>query len=377
MRGPRRAARLAAWLTVASLVLAGCEHGSPGVVDLPGDVGPSSDTLPRRLTFYDGDDRAPSVAGNVLVFARQGDAYANRGYAPTGREQCIAFLPLEGGTLQQVLCPHDLIVPPDTFVHTWFEPALSPDGSRIAFMWQRGPNVGPLGYYDAVLTVAPVDRPSDTTRTRVLVNYAEAGTYPRRADLATRISWVDASHLRFLATVERIFKVKGGGAERVTDTLYEPLAVMEVDVGTGATRVVPGADSALAYAPAPDGGIWLVRASDSAAVLHLDPATGARSLVGRFSSAALDLIAVDGAPVAIVSPLLDPAAPTNFPVPLVRGGAAVERLDPSSGLLLRMTGFTGPVVRLAAAGGRRFVAEVERANVPFGVPSDLWLLEVP
>jgi hypothetical protein len=42
-----------------------------------------------------------------------------------------------------------------------------------------------------------------------------------------------------------------------------------------------------------------------------------------------------------------------------------------------MTGFAGPVVRIAAAGGRRFVAEVERVLVPFGVPADLWLLEVP
>jgi hypothetical protein len=209
------------------------------------------------------------------------------------------------------------------------------------------------------------------------VNYTEAGTYPRRAEIATRISWVDAGHLRLLAAYERIHKAKGGGAERVTDTLMQPLAVMEVDVATGVTRLVPGADSALAYTPAPDGGIWLVRASDSAAVLHLDPTTGARSLVGRFSSAVLDLLAVDGAPVAIVSPLLDPASPSSFPVPFVRGGIAVERLDPSSGLLLRMTGFTGPVVRLASAGGRRFVAEVERATVPFGVPSDLWLLEVP
>lgn len=377
MLGPRCAARLATRLVLASLAVAGCEHGAPGGVQGPGDVGPFSAALPRRLTFHDGDDRAPSVAGNVLVFARQGDAYANRDYAPTGREQCIAFLPLEGGTLQRLLCPHVLVFPADTFVHTWFEPVLSPDGSRIAFMWQRGPNVGALGYLDAVLTVAPVDRPSDATRTRVLVNYAEDGYYPRRADLATRISWVDSGHLRFLATYERIFKVKGGGAERVTDTLYEPLAVMEVDVATGAARVVPGADSALAYAPAPDGGIWLVRASDSAAVLHLDPATGARSLVGRFSSTVLDLIAVDGAPVAIVAPLLDTAEPEGLPRPIVRGGAAVERLDLATGLLLRMTGFAGPVVRIAAAGGRRFVAEVERVLVPFGVPADLWLLELP
>jgi len=375
MRGPRRAARLAAWLTVASLALAGCEHGSPGVLEPSGDVGPFRSTLPRRLTFYDGDDRSPSVTGNVLVFARQGDAYVDRQYLPTGREQCIAFLPLEGGTLQQVLCPHALIVPPDTFVHTWFEPALSPDGSRIAYMWMRSTRIQALAFMDAYLTVNAVDRPQDTTRVRARVGYVEAGVNPRHANIATRVTWVDAERIRFLATFEHIIKVKGGGAERIDDTLYYPLALMEMDAATGAMHAIPGGDSVVAYATAPDGGIWLVRASDSAAVLHLDPATGARSLVGRFSSTVLDLIAVDGAPVAIVSPMLDLA--TALQVPVVRGGGAVERLDLATGLLLRMTDFAGPVVRIAAAGGRRFVAEVERANVPFGVPSDLWLLEVP
>ena len=374
MRGPRRTAQLATRLVLASLALAGCEHGAPGGVQGPGEAGPFSATLPRRLTFYDGDDHTPSVTGGVLVYSRQSDAEPG-GYGPAGREQCLAFLPVEGGTIRQLLCPHRLIAQPDSFVDTWFEPGVSPDGSRIVYMWMRSTRIEALAFMDAYLTVNAVDRPQDTTGVRARVGYVEAGVNPRHANIATRVTWVDAERIRFLATFEHIIKVKGGGAERIDDTLYYPLALMEMDAATGAMHAIPGGDSVVAYATAPDGAIWVVRAPDPAALLRLDPATGVRAPVGRFSSEALDLAAVDGAPVAVVSPVLDLA--TALQVPVVRGGGAVERLDLATGLLLRMTDFTGPVVRIAAAGGRRFVAEVERANVPFGVPSDLWLLEVP
>ena len=115
-------------LILASLALAACEHSAPGSVQAPADVGPISAGLPRRLTFHPLNDRTPSVSGGVLVYARQGDAYANTGYAPTGREECLAFLPVEGGTIKRLFCPHSLVSPADTFVHRWFEPALSPDG---------------------------------------------------------------------------------------------------------------------------------------------------------------------------------------------------------------------------------------------------------
>jgi hypothetical protein len=352
-----------------------CEHPGPGAVRTPADAGPYDPALPRQLTFSAGDDGTPSVTGSVLVFTRQGSAYPNPLYTIAGREACLAFLPVEGGTLLRTLCPHDLIVPADTFIHAWFEPSLSPDGTRIAFDWQRGPDVGPLGFADIHLMVAAVDRPADTLQTRVVINYAEDGYYPRRASLAGRITWVGAERLRFLATFERIFKVKDGGAERVTDTLFEPLALMELDVASGATSVVPGGDSVVAYANAPDGKVWVVREPDPAAVLLLDPATGTRTGVGRFSSPAVDLVAVAGSLVAAVSPAYDPGA--GLPLPVVRGGMALELMDLASGGVTTMPGLPGPIRRLAAASGRRFVAEAERYLRPFGWPADLWLLEAP
>jgi hypothetical protein len=367
------------WLFALLLVplgLAGCEHAAPGRVQAPADVGPFTSALPRRLTLHTLNDLTPSVAGNVLVYSLQGDAYANTGYSPIGREGCLAFLPVEGGTIARLFCPHALLSPADTFVNTWFEPSLSPDGSKLAFTWQRGPNVGPLAIWDADLVVTAADRPTDTTGVRVVVNYAEAGTFPRRATHASRITWLGEDRLRFLATWEHIYKVKGGGAERVTDTIYEPLALQELDLFTRTITPVPGGDSVVAYAAAPSGGVWVVREPHPDSLFLLDPATGVRTAVGSFSSRALDLIALGGAPVAIVDPVVEPGPVADY-ITTIHGGATIERLDPQTGARTRLTGFAGPVRRIAAAGGGRFVAEIEQVTLPFGAPSDLWLLELP
>ncbi len=342
-------------LIALPLALAACEHSAPGAVAAITDVGPWATGYPRRLTFNLNDDRTPSVTGGVLVYARQGDAYANLDYAPVGREECLAFLPVEGGTVSRLLCPHSLLPPTDTFVNTWFEPALSPDGKRVAFTWQRGPNVGPLGFASVYLTVASVDRPADTTGFRAVVNYTDGVRY---ADFASKVSWLDEGHLRFLATRELIFKVKGDGASRVTDTTYEPLALMDADLTTGVLTPVPGGDLVTAYAAAPSGGVWVVRQTDTAALFLLDPATGTRTLVGRFSGNVTDLAAVDSLPVAVV-------------------GNTAERLDPATGTRTTLAASAGPIHHIAAAGPHRFILEIEAVVDPWHVPPDLWLFETP
>ncbi len=362
-------------LLLAPLALAACEHVEPGAVQAPADVGPATQALPRRLTYHVLNDRTPSVSGGVLVYSWQGDAYPDVTYSPIGREGCIAFLPVEGGTIRHLFCPHALLSPADTFVHTWFEPSLSPDGARIAFTWQRGPNVGALGFEDADLVVAPAERPADPAAVRVVVTYAETGAYPRRASHASKITWLGGDRLRFLATWEHIYKVKGGGSEQPTDTVYVPLALMDLDLATRALTPVPGGDSVVAYAAAPTGGVWIVREPRRDSLLLLDPATGARTPVGAFSTGVRDLIALDGAPVAVVDSVIE-TGPVCVCVP-IQGGLTIERLDPATGARTRLTGFSGPVRHIVAAGGRRLVAEVEQASLPFGAPSDLWLLEFP
>jgi hypothetical protein len=352
--GGRRAARV-----LGALALAACEHAAPGAVRPPLDVGPSTSALPRRLTYSTLNDRTPGVTGNVIVYARQGDAYANRSFSPLGREECLALLPVEGGTIEKLFCPHTLLPLDHEYVNTWFEPSLSPDGTRIAFTWQRGPMV-------AYLMVTSADRPADTTQVRRFVTYADSGPPPRRADFAARVTWVGSDRLRFLATQELISRLDPPLPSRTTDTTYVPLALMELDLASGAMTVVPGGKSVVAYAPAPSGGIWIVREATQASPLRadtlllLDPATGTATPVGQFSSGVSDLVALDGSAVAVVG-----------------GGSAIERLDVATGARQQLTGFAGPVRHIAAAGGRRLVAEIEQATLPFGAPSDLWLLEFP
>lgn len=353
----RRALAAAAALA-GTLSVAACEHSPPGAVRVT-RLGPFDTAIPRRLTFSTLNDRTPFVVGDTIVYARQGTAYVDPSYSPLGREECLAWLPLEGGTILKQFCPHALLPAADPYVHTWSEPALSPDGSRIAFTWQVGPQVGPQYFLYAPLVVAPVGHPADTL-VRRYVQYVDSGPPLRRSDLATRITWTDGNHLRFLATQEQIGLLDPPLPGRVTDTAYVPLALMQLDLVSGAMGVVPGGDSVVAYAAAPEGGIWVVLNGRPDELLLLDPTSGARTVVGHFSSAASDLIVLDGAPVAVVG-----------------GGAAIERLDIATGAWQDLTGFAGPVRHVAAAGGKRIVAEIEQGGQAFGAPSDLWLLEFP
>ena len=111
----------------------------------------------------------------------------------------------------------------------------------------------------------------------------------------------------------------------------------------------------------------MVRAADSTAVWRLDPATGLRTLVGRFASTPRDIAAVGGIIVAIVG-----------------DGSALAGLDPETGIALPLFVLAdlsplkdeGPARRLASAGGRRFVIELDHGVGRWGAPPDLWLMEL-
>ncbi len=362
-RGTAAATAVAA--LAGSILLAACEHSPPGAVEAT-RLGPYDTLIPRRLTFSTQDDATPSVSGDVIVYARQGTAYPDPQYSPLGREECLAFLPLEGGTIERQYCPHDLLPSTDPYVNTWTEPSLSPDGTRLAFTWQRGPQFGPNGFDYAWLMVTAADRPQDTTAVHRFVTYSDSGTPPRRADLATRITWVGDDRLRFLANQEVIGWIDPAQPGRGLDTTFIPLALMELDLRSGAMTAVPGGDSVVAYAAAPGGGIWIVRQAAPFApfradtLLLLDPATGMATVAGAFSSAASDLVDLAGTPVAVVG-----------------GGATIERLTGPSAWQ-DLSGFAGRVRRIAAAGGTRLVAAIEQATAaPRGAPADLWLLAFP
>jgi hypothetical protein len=330
---------------LAVLLVGACGHEGPWQPAAPPPSGPFSDAVPRRLTFNLGDDRAPAVGtgpgASLVAFARFDPVES-----PT---PCIAVIPVAGGTLARQHCPPARGVL-DTFTNTWTAPALSPDGRQVAFLWERYGRTAELGAWTSELVVAAVESPS-APGLRVLLQDPRPDGY---VNSVIEPAWINGTTVRFLAAYDSIWKVKGGGAERFTDSLLVPRLVMDLDVTTGAVTPVPGGDSARAWTPAAGGGFWIVR--EPARLLHV--LNGQVSEVDAFSQPVLDLALVDGLVVAAL------------------GDAAIEWIDPATGARGQIA-TAGPVRRVSGGAGRRFVAEVERGVELFGSPANLWLLEVP
>ena len=329
---------------------AACSHEAPFSWPGPDTVGPFPGPPPRRLTFNPGDDRNPSVRGDMLVFSRLDGFH--------GRERCVALLAAAGGTLHRTMCPLPPASPADSFVDTWVEPALSPDGRQIAFVWQQG---SPAGYYTwtRYLVVAPATDPAHPTFSWQSWYVLPDG---RTATAVLKPMWRDPMTIRFLASYERVFKVKGGGAERLTDTLVDAYTLVDLDLAAGGTvAIVPGADSAIAYAPARSGGFWLVKSSDSTRLLFLAPGADSAVGVASYAGPVVDLAEVDGVPVAL-------RADSSY----------VEWIDLATGAVHQI-GSDTPIRRIAAVPGTRaFIAEVENTADPLAsIGANLWLFSLP
>lgn len=341
-------------LLTSTALTAGCTHAWPFDAGSPDRLGPRGEAVPRRLTFNPGDDRDPAVRGGSITYSRLDPD-------ERGEERCLATIPVDGGTISAETCPGPPATPGDTFVDTWVRPSLSLDGKEVAYRWQQGTSIGVLGFWSSSVVVAPAAHPTERTLTWPIVWIAPNG---RLADDVASLTWTDDHTLRFLIGYEFVFKVKGGGQARYTDTTFESFALAQLDAATGAFAIVPGGQDVLAYAPAPDGGLWLVKHGAPATLLHQAPGADTTSVVGTLPDSVLVLANVADVPVAIT------AASDSSVVWLVPGDSVPHELVVGSGV--------GPVTDIAPVPGtRRFVAVVERGRDLFGDPANLWLYELP
>lgn len=328
---------------ILTILLAACHHGEPFGPGAPYNEGPRTSTLPRQLTYSPLDDRAPSVGTTDLVYSQ----------APIGadaRARCLATLPVEGGQALRVACPPSTT---DTFIQTWDEPARSPDGARLAFVWVRSARASQLGAWTHELAVAPAHDPGATTMRVVLPATLTDG---RHANTATQLQWISDRTVRLVLAYDSIWKVKGGGAGRFTDSILVPVALRDFDVETGALTAVPGGDTVGAWAPAPSGGFWFTPPS-STQLYHVD-AGGTRTLLATLPAPVLSLAATgDGVAVGMVDGTLRHV--------LASDGTVVRIASPVG----------GPVHRVAwHAGSNRLVIAAEGALAGFGVSANLWLV---
>lgn len=343
--------RQLAFLVLTAGVVVACDHTSPFAYTPPQDVGPQDSAYPRRLTFNLGDDRNPSVLGDTLVYSRLDLSHSKS-------DRCIAMLPVGGGTLIAQFCPP---VARDT-INAWWEPALSPDGSQIAYLWQRGSFQTAAPQSDTLVIASAADPTKVLHKWKLDSLDASLGVV---LEYPAKLSWVNASTLRFLFSSFTIRYVQAGSYTRYADTTIASAGLVNMNVKTGRITAVRGAEAALTYATAADGGVWFTTLATQDTLLHLAPGATTPDTVGAFGRSPVDLANVDGAPVAIV---FMPAIVDHF---------NIERLDPANGTMSVVSVGTEPLRRIAGAPGGRVVAERELYEILYGAPANLWLYRLP
>jgi hypothetical protein len=331
-----------AWIGWALVgVVAACEPSAPYHPAAPEPLGPVSAELPVRLTFNPSEDRDPAATSEFIVFSRLEPSRADR-------DRCLAFLPLEGGTLLRTACAGGSL--PNETVDAWTQPAPTNDG-RIAYLRAVSSRFALTPAVREVV-IAPLERPDSILVARSLggLQFDSAPVLDLR-----QLTWVSGTRVRFIAGFDSITHLPGAPF----DTLFRPLGLAELDVEAGV--FVPRAGGAYAYA-AVSGGVWFVRGG--AALWFLADGDSTADSVGVFSGVPGTIAAMDGIPVAAI--------------PSPAGGHDIEWLDPSSGVPAGFADvFPGASVQRISAipGARRLV--VEYWIGPVRVPPDLALVAVP
>lgn len=359
MIGPRIAQ--SCLLATAALAAPGCDHSDPFRVSPFEQQGPFPIFAQgRRLTFNPLDDRDPFVFGDVVYFSRLESVRVDG-------DRCIGIIPVEGGTMPDMYCAGGEV--PDQNRDARLQPAVSPDGSRIAYVIERSrsrfndraPNLRNV-------VVAPRDNPADTASVFdaafVLPNGASAN------DLR-QLEWRDSNTLRFIAGLS-FFNTN------TRDTVFQPMGVHEFDIAGGRFTMIAGTDDAFAFASRANGGLWYVTATDSTVIMSVEP--GAVAVVfGPAGGAVRGITNVGGMPVVIRYFFSgDPLLGNRIWISLVRP-------DGTSADLWRRDREPGGYIprRIVGVPGRTsIIAEMVRADPINGVlrpidaaGGDLWLFE--
>lgn len=353
----------AALAAAVAAALAACVHGEPFRVPEQAPRGPLDAVFPRRLTFNQGQDLAPSWLpdGSAIVYSLERVDRADH-------DRCLAFLPAEGGSLRRVVCNRRLVA--DDSTDAYEEPAPGANG-LIAYQ-RSSANVGFLSYRFRELVVAPLDSPLNGRALRSLPYGVPGAAYHYGL---SHIRWLTDSTLVYLGDLLGYEKHR---QDQPADTIVSGLKIMLVTLraGDAVFQSLDGTDYATSVASGESTDVIYYTMGGDARVFRRALSTGVTTVTWDFgaSGIARDIQVEGDRLVAVVGGDVTFAYEIGLADFAQRdGGGKIHAVDLTTGTDTVLDG-GGRLYRHPALSpsGTRIVAE-SYANRE----ADLWLLEVP
>jgi hypothetical protein len=344
---------------------AACAHGEPFRIAEQPPRGPFDADYPRRLTFNQGQDLAPSWLpdGSAIVYSLE------RVDRPD-RDRCLGFLPAEGGSLPRIVCNRRFVA--DDSTDAYEEPAAGPNG-LIAYQ-RSSATIGFLSYRFRALVVAPLDSPAGARGRPLLSLPYRIGGGSFHYGLS-HIRWLSDSGLVYLGDLVGYDKRR---QDQPIDTIVSGLKIMRVTLAGDSAVYEPlaGTEYATSVAAGPGGDDIYYTVGGDSRVFRRVLTSGATTVVWDFAplGTARDVTVAGGRLAAVVGGDVTFAFELGFGDYAQRdAGGFLHVVDLGTGAETVLDG-RGLMFRHPALSpdGTRIVAEAYA-----GREADLWLLEVP
>lgn len=223
-------------------LLAACSHSDAFAPHDPSSSGPLVAATPARLTYNPVGSVTPAWLPDGSAFAY---AFGNP-EARLDRDQCLGVMPAGGGTLTAEICNRNPFSGDSTDTFAW--PAVSPDGSTIAYVRSSRPRAATTDQRAALVT-APLASPSSITVLRSLPFQGDDGSF---FVAAADLGWLTQQQIVMLGLVDTSVQCPDPPL-----CLSDPVLVrsgrrvLVANLGGPGVVSVPGTDWASSVAPVP------------------------------------------------------------------------------------------------------------------------------
>lgn len=244
------------WRATALLLLAACAHESPPEVSLSILDSAPDPTLPVRLTLNPGSDEGPALTPDGRRVW-----YSWERLDRSDHDFCLGLMPVTGGTRDPEVCHTNPPANPDS-VNRYLWAAPHRDGRRVAWFRLSAGRGSPLSFpFAGEVVVAALGRDGAAARVdsiRAFPFLVAPGHFHQQPE---RLQWVNDSTLVYLAV---LVAVEFGHA-LPQDTLHSGVELGTLTITPSGTHAsyIPGTTGASGLWVTPDGAIYFTLNGDN------------------------------------------------------------------------------------------------------------------